>query len=165
MAAFESFTPTMIGGAADLEGSTNTVFPESGYYSASEAARNVKFGVREHGMGGIVNGMAAHGGILRPYGSTFAQFSDYMRGSIRLSALMALDVAWVFTHDSIGLGEDGPTHQPIEHYAALRAIPGLSVFRRPTRTRRRRPGAPCSKTSKGRPPSCSPGRTFRSSRT
>ena len=129
MAAFEPFTPTMIGGAADLEGSTNTVFPESRYYSAGESGRNVKFGVREHGMGGIVNGMAAHGGILRPYGSTFAQFSDYMRGSIRLSALMALDVAWVFTHDSIGLGEDGPTHQPIEHYAALRAIPGLSVFR------------------------------------
>jgi len=129
MAAFEAATPTMVGGAADLEGSTNTVFPESRYFKKHAAARNVKFGVREHGMGGIVNGMAGHGGILRPYGSTFLQFSDYMRGSIRLSALMGLDVAWVFTHDSIGLGEDGPTHQPVEHYAALRAIPGLTFFR------------------------------------
>jgi transketolase len=119
----------MIGGAADLEGSTNTKFPESRVYTAHDPGRNIKFGVREHGMGGIVNGMSAHGGMLRPYGSTFAQFSDYMRGSIRLSALTGLDVAWVFTHDSIGLGEDGPTHQPVEHYAALRAIPGLYVFR------------------------------------
>ena len=129
MAAFEQFTPTMIGGAADLEGSTNTKFPESRAYTAHDPGRNIKFGVREHGMGGIVNGISAHGGMLRPYGSTFAQFSDYMRGSIRLSALTGLDVAWVFTHDSIGLGEDGPTHQPVEHYAALRAIPGLYVFR------------------------------------
>jgi transketolase len=129
MAAFEALTPTMIGGAADLEGSTNTKFPESRVYTAHDPGRNIKFGVREHGMGGIVNGMSAHGGMLRPYGSTFAQFSDYMRGSIRLSALTGLDVAWVFTHDSIGLGEDGPTHQPVEHYAALRAIPGLYVFR------------------------------------
>jgi len=85
--------------------------------------------VREHAMGGAVNGMAAHGGIVRPYGSTFLQFADYMRGSIRLSALMGLPVAWVYTHDSVGLGEDGPTHQPIEHLAGLRAIPGLVVLR------------------------------------
>jgi transketolase len=89
----------------------------------------VFFGVREHGMGGVVNGMAGHGGILRPYGSTFLQFADYMRGAIRLSALMGLEDAWVFTHDSVGLGEDGPTHQPIEHLAALRAIPHLVVIR------------------------------------
>jgi transketolase len=80
-------------------------------------------------MGAAVNGMAAHGGIVRPYGSTFLQFADYMRGSIRLSALMQLKVAWVFTHDSVALGEDGPTHQPVEHLAALRAIPGLTVLR------------------------------------
>jgi transketolase len=89
----------------------------------------VFFGVREHGMGATVNGMCAHGGIVRPYGSTFLQFADYMRGSVRLSALTALPVAWVYTHDSVGLGEDGPTHQPVEHLAALRAIPGLTVFR------------------------------------
>ena len=129
MAAFEPAVPTMVGGAADLSESTKTVFPESGRYSRDRADRNVFFGVREHGMGGAVNGMAAHGGIVRPYGSTFLQFADYMRGSIRLSALMALDVAWVFTHDSVALGEDGPTHQPVEHLMALRAIPGLTVIR------------------------------------
>ena len=80
-------------------------------------------------MGAAVNGMAGHGGILRPYGSTFLQFADYMRGAIRLSALMGLEVAWVFTHDSVALGEDGPTHQPVEHLAALRAIPGPSGIR------------------------------------
>ena len=80
-------------------------------------------------MGGAVNGMAAHGGIVRPYGSTFLQFADYMRGAIRLSALTGLPSVWVFTHDSVGLGEDGPTHQPVEHFAALRAIPGLVVLR------------------------------------
>jgi transketolase len=89
----------------------------------------VFFGVREHGMGGVVNGMAAHGGITRPYGSTFLQFADYMRGAIRLSALQQLQVAWVYTHDSVALGEDGPTHQPVEHLAGLRAIPGLTVIR------------------------------------
>jgi transketolase len=85
--------------------------------------------VREHAMGAVVNGMALHGGIVKPYGSTFLIFSDYMRPAIRLSALMRLPVVWVFTHDSVGLGEDGPTHQPVEHYAALRAIPGLTVIR------------------------------------
>jgi transketolase len=130
MAAFEAFTPTMVGGAADLSESTKTEFPNSDRFTAERAGRNVFFGVREHGMGGAVNGMAAHGGIVRPYGSTFLQFADYMRGAIRLSALTGLPVAWVFTHDSVGLGEDGPTHQPVEHFAALRAIPGL-VFLRP----------------------------------
>ena len=130
MAAFEPFTPTMVGGAADLSESTKTEFPGSGRFTAEKSGRNVFFGVREHGMGGAVNGMAAHGGIVRPYGSTFLQFADYMRGAIRLSALTGLPVAWIFTHDSVGLGEDGPTHQPVEHFAALRAIPGL-VFLRP----------------------------------
>jgi transketolase len=129
MAAFEQFTPTMLGGAADLSESTKTEFPGSDRYTAAKAGRNVFFGVREHGMGGAVNGMAAHGGIVRPYGSTFMQFSDYMRGAIRLSALTGLPVAWVYTHDSVALGEDGPTHQPVEHLAALRAIPGLVVLR------------------------------------
>ena len=131
MAAFSKYTPTMMGGAADLSESTKTEFPggESEHFSPTQPGRNVYFGVREHGMGGAVNGMAAHGGILRPYGSTFMQFSDYMRGAVRLSALMELPVAWVYTHDSIGLGEDGPTHQPVEHLAALRAIPQLTVIR------------------------------------
>ena len=129
MAAFAEATATMIGGAADLAESTKTEFPGELFSPTEPDARNIKFGVREHGMGGSVNGIAAHGGMLRPYGSTFLQFSDYMRGSVRLSALMALDVAWVYTHDSVGLGEDGPTHQPVEHYAALRAIPGLHFFR------------------------------------
>jgi len=129
MAAFEPFTPTMIGGAADLSGSTSTKFPESGRYVKDASDRNVYWGVREHGMGGAVNGLAAHGGIVRPYGSTFMQFSDYMRGAVRLSALSSLDVVWVYTHDSVALGEDGPTHQPVEHLLALRAIPELTVFR------------------------------------
>jgi transketolase len=121
----------MVGGAADLSESTKTEFPgaDDERYTRERARRNVFFGVREHGMGSAVNGMAAHGGIVRPYGSTFLQFADYMRGAIRLSALTALPVAWVYTHDSVGLGEDGPTHQPVEHLAALRAIPGLTVIR------------------------------------
>jgi transketolase len=129
MAVFEEYTPTMIGGAADLTESTKTIFPSSERFTAEKPGRNVFFGVREHGMGGAVNGMAGHGGIVCPYGSTFLQFADYMRGAIRLSALMGLHVAWVFTHDSVALGEDGPTHQPVEHIAALRAIPGLVVLR------------------------------------
>jgi transketolase len=131
MAAFSDFVPTMVGGAADLSESTKTEFP-GGHevrYTRAKAERNVFFGVREHGMGGTVNGMAAHGGIVRPYGSTFLQFADYMRGAIRLSALTGLQDAWVYTHDSVALGEDGPTHQPVEHLAALRAIPGLVVLR------------------------------------
>jgi transketolase len=130
MAAMAPYVPTMVGGAADLSESTKTEFPgEDERFSRGHAGRNVYWGVREHGMGGAVNGLAAHGGILRPYGSTFLQFSDYMRGSIRLSALTGLRVAWVYTHDSIALGADGPTHQPVEHLAALRAIPGLTVIR------------------------------------
>jgi transketolase len=131
MTAFSDFVPTMVGGAADLSESTKTEFPggHAVHYSRAKAERNVFFGVREHGMGGTVNGMAAHGGLVRPYGSTFLQFADYMRGAIRLSALTGLQDAWVFTHDSVGLGEDGPTHQPVEHLAALRAIPGLVVIR------------------------------------
>ncbi len=129
MAAFEAQVPTMVGGAADLSESTKTEFPQSERYTAERSGRNVFFGVREHGMGGAVNGMAAHGGIVRPYGATFMQFADYMRGAIRLSALTGLPCTWVFTHDSVALGEDGPTHQPVEHLAALRAIPGLVVLR------------------------------------
>src|SRR3954453_8280465 len=129
MHAFAEITPTMIGGAADLAESTKTEFPGDLFAPTTPEGRNIKFGVREHGMGGAVNGMGAHGGLLRPYGSTFLQFADYMRGAIRLSALTGLDVAWVYTHDSVGLGEDGPTHQPVEHLAALRAIPGLTVLR------------------------------------
>jgi len=131
MAAFSDFVPTMVGGAADLSESTKTEFP-GGHevrYTRAKAERNVFFGVREHGMGGIVNGMSAHGGIVRAYGSTFLQFADYMRGAIRLSALTGLQDAWVYTHDSVALGEDGPTHQPVEHLAALRAIPELVVLR------------------------------------
>jgi transketolase len=129
MAAFSEYAPTMIGGAADLVESTKTVFAGAGEFSRPHSGRNVPFGIREHAMGAIVNGAAAHGGIVKPYGSTFLMFSDYMRASVRLSALMGLPVVWVWTHDSVGLGEDGPTHQPVEHYAALRAIPELWVIR------------------------------------
>jgi transketolase len=136
--------PTLIGGSADLNPSTFTVLQNLGDFESYErdfthsqgssgggysyAGRNIHFGVREHGMAAALNGMAAHGGIL-PYGSTFLMFSDYMRPAIRLAALMELGVIYVFTHDSIGLGEDGPTHQPIEQLAALRAIPQLIVIR------------------------------------
>ena len=121
--------PGLIGGAADLAESTKTVLPgDAGFSRSNRVGRNIHFGVREHGMGGIVNGMALHGG-LRPYGSTFFVFTDYMRPSIRLSALMELPCIWVMTHDSIMLGEDGPTHQPVEHLAGLRAMPGLWVIR------------------------------------
>ena len=129
MAAFAAHAPTMIGGAADLVESTKTVFEGAGEFSKVHVGRNVPFGIREHAMGAIVNGAAAHGGIVKPYGSTFLMFSDYMRGAVRLSALMGLPVVWVWTHDSVGLGEDGPTHQPVEHYASLRVIPNLWVIR------------------------------------
>jgi transketolase len=121
--------PGFIGGAADLVESTKTHVSSSGRFSRDDRlGRNIAFGIREHAMGAIVNGLAVHGG-LRPYGSTFLVFSDYMRPSIRLSALMGVPSLWVFTHDSVFLGEDGPTHQPIEHLASLRAIPGLWVIR------------------------------------
>lgn len=129
MDAFKDHVPTMIGGAADLVGSTNTTFSGGGVFSPTNAGRNIAWGIREHAMGSCVNGIALHGGMIRPYGSTFLIFSDYMRPAVRLSALMGIKVAWIWTHDSVGLGEDGPTHQPIEHYMALRAIPNLTVIR------------------------------------
>jgi len=129
MQAFGEYAPTMFGGAADLVESTKTLFEGGGEFSRVHSGRNVPFGIREHGMGAIVNGASAHGGIVKPYGSTFLVFSDYMRGALRLSALMGLPVLWVYTHDSVGLGEDGPTHQPVEHYTALRAIPRMWVMR------------------------------------
>jgi transketolase len=129
MDAIKHFTPTMIGGAADLVESTKTEFKGGGIFSATHAGRNIAFGIREHAMGSIVNGLALHGGMVKPYGSTFLIFSDYMRPAVRLSALSRLSSLWVWTHDSVGLGEDGPTHQPVEHYAALRAIPQLWFVR------------------------------------
>ena len=129
MEAFKLFTPTMIGGAADLVESTKTEFKGGGLFSGMHSGRNIPFGIREHAMGSIVNGISLHNGMLKPYGSTFLIFSDYMRPAVRLSALSRLQSLWVWTHDSVGLGEDGPTHQPVEHYAALRAIPFLWFIR------------------------------------
>jgi len=121
--------PALFGGSADLTPSNNTLPKgERDVTRENFAGRYLRFGVREHGMGGILNGLALHGGI-RPYGGTFLIFSDYMRPSIRLAALMELPVIFVFTHDSIGLGEDGPTHQPIEQISSLRLIPNLAVLR------------------------------------
>ncbi len=144
MNAIATRVPALTGGSADLDPSTHTALKGLGDFNPladkdldtqgssgggwSYAGRNLHFGVREHAMGAIVNGMAAHGGTL-PYGSTFLIFSDYMRPAIRLAALMGLHVVHVFTHDSIALGEDGPTHQPVEQLAALRAIPNLTVIR------------------------------------
>jgi transketolase len=144
MNAMAAALPSLIGGSADLNPSTHTVLKNEGDFESPDyrpedtqgavggvwgfEGRNVHFGVREHAMGAVANGMAAHGGII-PYASTFFVFSDYMRTPIRLAALMRLGVIFVFTHDSIGVGEDGPTHQPIEQLAALRAIPGLAVIR------------------------------------
>jgi transketolase len=133
---FAKLLPELLGGSADLAESNNTMVEGGGSFlpnssslsGASPYGRNIFFGIREHAMGAILNGMALHGG-LRPYAGTFLVFSDYMRGAVRLSALMKLPVTYIWTHDSIGLGEDGPTHQPIEHIAALRAIPGLDVIR------------------------------------
>jgi transketolase len=129
MEAFKRYTPTMIGGAADLVESTKTEFKGGGVFSATHSGRNIAFGIREHAMGAIVNGISLHNGMLKPYGSTFFIFSDYMRPSVRISALSKLPVVWAWTHDSVALGEDGPTHQPVEHYAALRAIPHLWLVR------------------------------------
>jgi transketolase len=126
--AIASRLPNLIGGSADLAPSTDTLLKHSEGFQVSPQGRNFHFGIREHGMGSVLNGLALHGGI-RPYGATFLVFSDYMRPSIRLAAMTKLPVTYVFTHDSIGLGEDGPTHQPIEHLAALRAIPNLVVLR------------------------------------
>jgi transketolase len=129
MQAFKHAVPTMIGGAADLVESTKTEFEGGGVFSDKWSGRNIAFGIREHAMGSIVNGIAAHGGCVKPFGSTFLIFSDYMRPAVRLSALMGLPDVWVWSHDSVGLGEDGPTHQPVETYAALRAIPNLWFVR------------------------------------
>jgi transketolase len=121
--------PELFGGSADLHPSNNTYLKNYKDFSANNyLARNIHFGIREHGMAAIMNGMAYYGGII-PYGGTFLVFSDYLRPAIRLAAMSHLRVIYVFTHDSIGLGEDGPTHQPIEHLASLRAIPGLIVLR------------------------------------
>ncbi len=121
--------PNLLGGSADLAGSNKTTLPwEENLLPGTPGARTIHFGVREHAMGGILNGMALHGGV-RPYGGTFLIFSDYMRPSIRLAALMHIPATYVFTHDSIGVGEDGPTHQPIEQLASLRAIPGVLDLR------------------------------------
>jgi transketolase len=130
--------PELWGGSADLAESNNTTMEgepsfipaehQTAMWQGGPYGRTLHFGIREHGMGGILNGIALHGGT-RPYGGTFLQFSDYMRGSVRLAALMELPVTFVWTHDSIGLGEDGPTHQPIEHLWSLRNIPGLDIVR------------------------------------
>ncbi|HEY9513452.1 MAG TPA: transketolase [Rhodanobacter sp.] len=144
MNAFAAKLPALTGGSADLDPSTHTALKGMGDFNPpadagadtegsdgggwSRAGRNLHFGVREHAMGAIVNGLAAHGGFI-PYGATFLIFSDYMRPAIRLAALMGLHVVHVFTHDSIALGEDGPTHQPVEQLASLRAIPNLTVIR------------------------------------
>ena len=144
MDAISPKLPGLIGGSADLNPSTLTELKDAGNFENpamavgdlqgsagggwSYAGRNLQFGVREHGMGAILNGLAAHGGII-PFGATFLTFSDYMRPSIRLAALMGVQVIYVFTHDSIGMGEDGPTHQPVEQIASLRAIPRLIVIR------------------------------------
>jgi transketolase len=121
--------PNLIGGSADLAPSNKTWVNDADTFQAGRyTGRNFHFGVREHGMGSILNGMALHGGLI-PYGGTFLIFSDYMRPPIRLAAMMGLHLIYVFTHDSIGLGEDGPTHQPVEQLAALRAIPNLTVIR------------------------------------
>ena len=127
--ALASRLPELIGGSADLSGSVKTLLENEPAFRAGDyAGRNLFFGVREHAMGGIANGMALHGGV-RPYCGTFLIFSDYMRPSIRLAAMMRQPVIYLFSHDSIGLGEDGPTHQPVETLSALRAIPGLTVLR------------------------------------
>jgi len=138
LSALADTLPELWGGSADLAGSNNTTMDgepsflpldrQSKKFPGNPYGRTLHFGIREHAMGSIMNGIAVHGGT-RPYGGTFLVFSDYMRGAVRLSALMKLPVTYVWTHDSIGVGEDGPTHQPIEHVAALRAIPGLDVVR------------------------------------
>ena len=121
--------PALVGGTADLASSTKTLIGDEKHVSKGDFdARNIRFGVREHAMGGILNGMALHGGFI-PFGGTFLTFSDYMRPSVRLAALMSAHVIYVWTHDSVWLGEDGPTHQPVEHAAALRTIPNLIVIR------------------------------------
>ena len=117
-----------MGGSADLNESTKTYLKDKGDFLSDPIGANIFYGIREHAMGAIVNGMTLHGG-LRGYGSTFLVFSDYMRTPIRLASLMKIPSLFIFTHDSIGVGEDGPTHQPIEQVESLRMIPGMSVWR------------------------------------
>ena len=126
--AISKNAPFLIGGSADLAPSTNTHLNGFGDFSPDSVGRNLHFGVREHAMGSILNGMALSR-MLIPYGATFLVFYDYMRPPVRLAALMRLRVVYVFTHDSIGLGEDGPTHQPVEQLAGLRSVPNLTVIR------------------------------------
>ncbi|MCK4846662.1 MAG: transketolase, partial [Deltaproteobacteria bacterium] len=126
--AIAGASPFLIGGSADLAPSNNTYMNDMGEFSPTGAGQNIHYGVREHAMGAVMNGIAQSGGLV-PFGGTFLVFSDYMRGAIRIAALSELQAIYVFTHDSIGLGEDGPTHQPIEHLASLRAMPNLTVLR------------------------------------
>jgi transketolase len=126
--AIAAALPNIVGGSADLGGSTGTTLKQGGVFGPASSGRTFHWGVREHGMAACLNGIAAHGG-LRPFGSTFLVFSDYMKPAIRLAAIMRLPVIYIGTHDSIGLGEDGPTHQPVEHLAMLRAIPNLVTLR------------------------------------
>ena len=129
MNAISERVPTLLGGSADLAPSTKTLLRDEGHFGSDNySGRNLHFGVREHAMGSVANGMALHGGVI-PYTATFLIFSDYMRPAIRLAALMGLRVVYVFTHDSVALGQDGPTHQPIEQLLGLRAIPNLAVLR------------------------------------
>ena len=121
--------PELIGGSADLSSSTNTIVKDAPSFGPDDhSGRNFHFGIREHGMGSIMNGMALHGGVI-PYGATFLIFSDYMRPPIRLAAIMKIQTIYVYTHDSIGLGEDGPTHQPVEQLSTLRAVPNITLIR------------------------------------
>jgi transketolase len=126
--AIAAAIPNLVGGSADLGSSTGTTLKQGGVFGPASTGRTFHWGVREHGMAACLNGIAAHGG-LRPFGSTFLVFSDYMKPAIRLAAIMRLPVIYIGTHDSIGLGEDGPTHQPVEHLAMLRAIPNLVTLR------------------------------------
>ena len=126
--ALAAAVPNLVGGSADLGGSTGTTLKQGGTFGPGTAGRTFHWGVREHGMAASLNGIAAHGG-LRPFGSTFLVFSDYMKPAIRLAAIMRLPVIYIGTHDSIGVGEDGPTHQPVEHLAMLRSIPNLVTIR------------------------------------
>ena len=127
--ALAAAVPNLLGGSADLTGSVKTYLNDKGEIARWDyAGQNIRYGVREHAMGAMMNGMALHGGVV-PFGGTFLVFTDYCRPAIRLSALMGTHVVWVMTHDSVFLGEDGPTHQPIEHVMSLRAIPGLRVIR------------------------------------
>ena len=126
--AIAAAVPNLVGGSADLGSSTGTTLKQGGTFGPTSAGRTFHWGVREHGMAACLNGIAAHGG-LRPFGSTFLVFSDYMKPAIRLAAIMRLPIIYIGTHDRIGLGEDGPTHQPVEHLAMLRSIPNLVTLR------------------------------------